>query len=768
MTSIRFQLVAATVAMSLLMALLFLPFARGRIESSFHTFEAGYADQELRRLELLLEERAALFSRTALDYSRWNQTVEYIAGSRPEWIEENLTEDVFKNFNVSMIVVADRQFRVHAVRTDAAGVLASKAATIVRNGGTCTAAMARRRPLHRFEMHLGSPHVIVCSPVSAPEPGSPVVGVLVWAVNLSGAHVDDIARLTQFPFTLHPAPAGASRVVHFEPGHIAAQTPVRDWDGRVGLRADVHLPRPLGAQRELATQVMLMLLAAALVAPPMLMLVLLELYVVRRIKRISLWVRAVRLGDSGSLERRQLEAPRSRAGFAELEMLTHDFADLTRRLEVSRAGWRDEALRDSLTGLGSRSSLLTDLASALDGAEERVALLMIDLDGFKAVNDLLGHPIGDVLLQEVAHELQRLVPVGAKAYRLGGDEFAVVWSETPPASPEGFAKLLCDGLRVVRNAGGKPLSVTASIGVGVAEPDTGLSVSELLTHADVALYEAKHGGRATYRMFSSQAYANHRAHLELEAGLRLALAEARLTAWFQPIVSAQDGALLAVEAIARWHEPDRGWIPQTRFIGVAERTGQIADVDTAVIACALRCFEPMRALHPTLRLHLNVSAQSLAKPGFVARLDAALDSNGVARKAVSIELAESGLGIGHDPLERALSHLRGGGMALLVDEFGMGASSLARLARIRPEAVKIDGSFVRDIDGDGGRVCRAIVALARELGVQSFAEYVERDDHAQALTAMGCDALQGRAVSPPLPSDALLAWLGEREQPDAV
>ena len=218
-----------------------------------------------------------------------------------------------------------------------------------------------------------------------------------------------------------------------------------------------------------------------------------------------------------------------------------------------------------------------------------------------------------------------------------------------------------------------------------------------------------------------------------------------------------------MEALARWHEPGWGWVSPARFIPAAERAGLIAEVDLAVIADALEAFAPLRALHPALRLHVNVSARSLADPGFLDRLFASVRRSAVPADAVAVELTETDLSVSHEQLEDALGRLRAFGIHLIIDDFGVGASSLGRLAAIHPEAIKIDGSFVRDVHGDGGRICRAIVELARELGLATVAEYVEREDQAVALAAMGCTALQGYGVGQPMPAEALAPWLAQHE-----
>jgi diguanylate cyclase (GGDEF)-like protein len=761
LTSIRFQLVIVTVGVSLLVALLFVPYAQRRIELGFDRFENDYLAQEQRRFDLLLRAQADALERTAIDYSRWDDTVEFLAGRKPQWIDENLTQDVFENFHVAMIAIADRELTLSGVRVADGSPIPEDLGAMLRDRGTCTAAIGAAEARHRFESRDGRPHLVVCSPVLATEPDdAPVVGVMLWLLELDQDRIDAIRALLQFPFELAPPAPGAASEPRFGADTITVTRPVRDWDGHAGLRATITVPRPLGAQRELTTRLMLVLLLAAVAIPPLLMLVFLELYVVRRIRGVSAGVRAAHLGEAGTLQGAMLP-PGTNAGFAELEMLTHDYADLTQRLETARAQWQSEAMHDSLTALGNRPRLLADMAPMLQRTDVPVVLLLIDLDGFKAVNDMLGHPAGDVLLRDVALILLDVARPGVGTYRLGGDEFAMLAPGLDAASVERLAREICDKVRLVRHASGKPMSVTTCVGVGVSAAGESLTMSQLLAQADMALYEAKRSGRGIHRIFSAATHAGYREQLELESELATAIAEDRLVAWFQPIVDARSGVPIAVEALARWHEPQRGWIPPSRFIPIAEHTGQIRELDSAIINYSMRAFGAMRARRPTLKLHVNLSVRTLTDEAFLPALDAMLAATGIAHEALWVELTETDLSTEPHQLERALARLRERGLQLVVDDFGVGASSLGRLAQVQPGAVKIDGSFVRDIHGDGGRICRAIIELARELGMASVAEYVERDEHTRALVDMGCDALQGYGISPPLAQAQMLEWLDQ-------
>ncbi|GHE44053.1 putative bifunctional diguanylate cyclase/phosphodiesterase [Vulcaniibacterium thermophilum] len=761
--SIRFQIVAAVAGTTIIAGLLLLPFAQRLIDRSFQAFEVARAEVEAERMQTILAGVGESFGRTALDYSRWDETVEFVAGRNPGWLDEQLTPDVLANFHANLIVMVDRTLKPVGMRHDGDRALLDRLPALLRERQLCELARDTREPLYRFALVDARPFVLVCTPVMPQEGNEPAVGAMLWVAELDARRRAELMRLTQFPFELGPVPERPVLAMAFGEDAIDMRQPVRDWDGHVAMQAQVRLQRLLGPQRKLVSRVALLLLGVAVLLPPLIVLVLLEALVVRRIQRVSHWVRATRVGGPVVVESQLRRIADGRAGFAELQKLAHDVAALAEHLDALRAGWQAAAMSDSLTGLGNRARLMLDLDDLLDMPRTQVALLLLDLDGFKAINDTLGHPVGDALLKEVAEKLVALLPESARAYRLGGDEFAAVIAGAEREAVDALAERLARQLRFVRHAPEAPLVVTASIGTAYAGGEEAPAVSELLTRADVAMYEAKRVGRGGFRRYSPSLRAEQRERTEVVNALRVALEHGRLKAWFQPIATAADGRIQAVEALARWHEPGWGWVSPARFIPAAERAGLIAEVDLAVIADALEAFAPLRALHPALRLHVNVSARSLADPGFLDRLFASVRRSAVPADAVAVELTETDLSVSHEQLEDALGRLRAFGIHLIIDDFGVGASSLGRLAAIHPEAIKIDGSFVRDVHGDGGRICRAIVELARELGLATVAEYVEREDQAVALAAMGCTALQGYGVGQPMPAEALAPWLAQHE-----
>jgi EAL domain-containing protein (putative c-di-GMP-specific phosphodiesterase class I) len=286
----------------------------------------------------------------------------------------------------------------------------------------------------------------------------------------------------------------------------------------------------------------------------------------------------------------------------------------------------------------------------------------------------------------------------------------------------------------------------------------------MMIRADIALFDAKNRERGSARLFSEQAHTAFRERIEMESSLREALGRQRISCWLQPIVFSRGGGIAGFEALARWFEPGRGWIEPGRFIAAAERAQLVTDVDLAVIEHALGEWMRLRERLPTARLNVNVSAQTLLDVRFFPAFEALLARFGPPPGALSVELTESELGISDDRIEIGIAKLRQLQVPMVIDDFGVGASSLGRLARLRPSGVKIDGSFVRDLDGDGGRICRVVVELARELGMRTTAEFVESAEQSARLSAMGCTLQQGYRFGPAMDRARLDAWIEERQR----
>ena len=322
MMSIRFQLIAATLVVSVVAVAVFLPFARARVDQGFDAFEVEYVARNHARLARVLEDHAAHIGRTASDYGAWDSTAEFLAGARPQWPARVLTDSLLANFGVDSVVVGNTRLEPMAAHTGGGELPAAVAGELLRGGGLCGAAMRTRKAGWRFAWIEGQPQIVACAPVlpSDYDPEVPASGAMAWAAHIDAATIEDLSGLLQFGFELHPSrelPADA-----YESDRIVTWMPVRNSDQSVDLVASLQLARPLGPQRDLTIQAMLLLMAAAICIPALLMLAFFEVAIVRPLQRVSQWVRGMRHGEAS-------EAPPpvpGRAGFSELGQLVHDFA----------------------------------------------------------------------------------------------------------------------------------------------------------------------------------------------------------------------------------------------------------------------------------------------------------------------------------------------------------------------------------------------------------------------------------------------------------
>jgi diguanylate cyclase (GGDEF)-like protein len=427
---------------------------------------------------------------------------------------------------------------------------------------------------------------------------------------------------------------------------------------------------------------------------------------------------------------------------------------------------RHQALHDSLTGLPNRTLILDRAEQMLARARRDgtpMAALFLDLDGFKEINDTLGHAVGDLLLQAVAGRLSRIVRESDTLARLGGDEFVVlVDSGESGAGPELVAERLLDVLREPFTLEGResvPLTVTASIGIAMAGERT--TAGDLLRDADVALYQAKGAGKNRSIVFAPEMQAAVADRLTLEMDLRSALERDELFLVFQPIVDLRDGRVTGVEALLRWEHPRLGQLPPDTFVPLLENMGLIQTVGAWVLGEACRQVAALRSRGHDLAVSVNVSARQLDGERLVADVEGALASAGLPGTALTIELTESAIMRTSAGTVEQLTAIRDLGVRVAIDDFGTGYSSLAYLQQFPVDALKIDRSFVSAIgeSREAGALIHTLVHLGKALGLSTLAEGIEDATQWARLREEGCDEGQGYLVARPLAPEDLEAFL---------
>ncbi|HLH13617.1 MAG TPA: EAL domain-containing protein [Solirubrobacteraceae bacterium] len=457
------------------------------------------------------------------------------------------------------------------------------------------------------------------------------------------------------------------------------------------------------------------------------------------------------------------------------EELARQMVELTER--SAQAELEHQAFHDTLTGLPNRALLRNRVAHALAGRRRErlpVAVLFLDVDDFKNVNDSLGHVTGDCVLQEIARRLQDCMRPVDTAARLGGDEFAVLVHDTDSElHAVEIAQRVIAALAQPLALEGRDVAISVSLGIAFSDRDmvSGEDADELLRNADAAMYRAKENGKGHYEIFQPEMHAKALARLELKADLQRALDAGEFTLRFQPIVDLARGDIAGMEALVRWEHPQRGTIAPLEFVPLLEDTGMIVPVGRHILeqACAWaarvqRCCPRT----PPLSMAVNVSASQLQRPELIEEVRAALRESAIAPRSLTLELTESVMMQDMELSLLRLKALRALGVKLAIDDFGTGYSSLNYIRRLPVDILKIDRSFLADPSPQVAELTAAIVQLARIFELQAVAEGIEQRSQLERLREIGCDFGQGFHFSKPLTGEDLLAMVSAQPSVRAV
>jgi diguanylate cyclase (GGDEF)-like protein/PAS domain S-box-containing protein len=457
---------------------------------------------------------------------------------------------------------------------------------------------------------------------------------------------------------------------------------------------------------------------------------------------------------------------------ADRDLLTFVAQHMATAIDRRRAEEQIKALayHDALTGLPNRRLFGDRLAMAVAQAHrsrQRLAVLFLDLDRFKVINDSLGHGLGDRLLQEVAGRLQQALREGDTVARQGGDEFTLLLPAVHLALDVAkVAEKLLETLREPFRLEERELFVTASAGIALY-PDDGADPETLIRNADTAMYRAKDQGRDTYQLYTAAMNATALERLALESSLRRALSQGELELHYQPLLELATGRVHGVEALLRWRHPERGLILPAEFVPLAELTGLILPIGPWVLrtACAQVRRWQESGSHG-LGLAVNISTRQFQQADLVAEVRRALQDSGLPPHSLDLEVTESHAMQDAESATETLRALKALGVRLSIDDFGVGHSSLGYLKRLPIDTLKIDRSFVRDIDSDpdDAAIVTAVLALARTLKLQVVAEGVENEEQLAFLRGLGCDRMQGNLFSPALPAEECASLLARHRR----
>ncbi|MFI8618869.1 putative bifunctional diguanylate cyclase/phosphodiesterase [Acidovorax sp. NPDC077693] len=452
---------------------------------------------------------------------------------------------------------------------------------------------------------------------------------------------------------------------------------------------------------------------------------------------------------------------------ATAERLTKSLTDSNTRLQAANDELQKRAFADALTGLPNRLLFEDRLIHALlrldrtnhHRVEDRLAVLFVDLDGFKPINDSFGHAAGDVILRSAAERLQRQARESDTVARVGGDEFLILLEDvTDVAACVTMANRVLAALSEPFEVSGKKVQIACSIGI-VVHPDHG-ERGKLVANADAAMYAAKRAGGGCYALFEPHMGSDASEQLELQNDLRQAIDRGQLALHYQPKIDGTRGQISGVEALLRWNHPKHGMVSPLVFIALAERFGLIGRLGNWVINEACRQTAEWADSGLRMRVAINLSVHQLREAGLAERIEQALLRHGLDASQLLCEITESVAMEDIKATQRTFEGLARIGVFLSIDDFGTGYSSLNYLRQLPAQQLKIDRSFVNDLESseDARAVVAAVVSLAHALGLRVVAEGVETSGQRDILLGMGCDELQGFFYARPMPADTLLAW----------
>jgi len=430
---------------------------------------------------------------------------------------------------------------------------------------------------------------------------------------------------------------------------------------------------------------------------------------------------------------------------------------------------RHQALFDGLTDLPNRTLALDRLNHQMNEArrdDKKVAVLFLDLDDFKKVNDILGHEIGDKLLIEEAKRLKYAIRSGDTVGRLGGDEFIIILGNiTDVTDINTIAEKLIYMVGNAYRIDGHEIILTTSIGISVF-PINGDNSSELLRNADSAMYHSKESGRNTYSYFTDAMNKDVTRRLALEEQIHGALERGEFNVYYQVKMNLTTGLIMGAEALLRWHNPALGNVSPDEFIPIAEQTGLIVPIGQFVLTEALRMTASWQKNHiPDFFIAVNVSPRQFRDPKLISSIKTALQNSGIANKYLELEITEGVLMSGHSHINKALNELHNLGVSIAMDDFGTGYSSLSYLRSYPFDVVKIDRSFVRDIVDDlaDRELIKAAISMTHSLNLKVVAEGIENQEQHAYLTELNCDFAQGYLFGKPVPAEEFTATLNAKK-----
>jgi len=725
--------------------------------NSFTSIEADEAHLSMERVSQALQTELRQLRSAAEDNGQWDQAYDFVHGRRPDFVTENFTRYGLDTLHTQVMWMGDDSGQTLVnlgVRGASSGALTHLTPEVLERIQKYASELVPRNSRASTTSLLRLPDGVLAFSavrVSRSDHTGQADAILVFGHYLDGALIQRLAEASQSPVTLialdesgTPVSAVSEPVAGWlqtaKWGHdeVFVQSRGGDTLDSYALLRDVD-GRPLGILTNTVSRTTLQAAKRTIMWAVILLLIGFALLVVLLLTVISrAW-------------RNRTQAQRQ-------------WVDQQRKL--SRL-----ARRDPLTGLPNRvhlQKLLPKMLKRANRDRSRLGLLNIDLDHFKNVNDSLGHGSGDKLLATFAHRLRAVVSPSDVVVRTGGDEFVVIAPMLPDAaSADALAERIRTAMVVPVDVDGVNMVVTPSIGISVY-PEDGAEPEQLLKHADIALHHAKDLGRGNHQFYTPEMNARLRERLEIERALRLALERNELSVEYQPCFDLQTMRPVSLEALTRWRTADGTYIPPSRFIPIAEQSGLIVELGEWVLrTVCLQLSEWQRQRVPLLPISVNISVRQIEHTQLATIVSVLAGELGIDANLLHFEITESAAMQNSPQHLGSLQALRNLGSRILIDDFGTGYSSLSYLKHLPIDTLKIDRAFVRDmaVDANDAAIVRAIVGVAKSLGLQLVAEGIESAEQLDCLRRLGCECGQGFYFSPPVSAESCRAMLWQLRGP---
>jgi len=743
-------LIASVAAVALVAGVFYT--ARTALSHSFARIEADEARQSIERVRQALQADLRQLDVAAEDYALWDDFYDYVkAGADPVLLDHYFSRRGLDNIHVNVVWVVDDAGRtVVQLSTEASpGDMRPVSPQTLQSLQSYTSLIripADHKPRSAQLVRMpGGAMAVSVRPVSRDLQPAVSTGTLVFGRYIDNALIERLRQTSQ-------SPVRATLLDEQGKPMLSAPAAVGAWLARLDHASDILVQT--GDATTLASHE---LVRDAAGRPLMVLSTTVSREALQIAKRTITWVVAALL-----------------VGFTLVVVLLVSLLNRSwRNRAAAQRQWLDHqrkisrlVRRDALTGLPNRVYLQKKLPRLLARAARertRLALLNLDLDHFKNVNDSLGHGIGDKLLTAVAERLRSATAPQDIVVRTGGDEFVVVATMLPDSAVvDSIAERVHTALNEPLEIDGVTLTVAPSIGISVY-PEDGSDPEQLLKHADIALHSAKDRGRGNHQFYTPEMNARLRERVELERALHQALDNDELTVEYQPCFDLQSLRTVSLEALVRWRTASGSYIPPSRFIPIAEQSNLILDIGDYVLrkVCE-QLSEWQRDRVPLVPISVNISVRQFETTPLASRVAALAQELGIDASLVHFEITESAAMQNSQQQLGALQALRNLGSRILIDDFGTGYSSLSYLKHLPIDSLKIDRAFVRDMvaDGNDAAIVRAIVGVAKSLGLMLVAEGIESEAQLECLRKLGCECGQGFLVSPPLCAEACreLLW----------